>query len=135
MRFRARGRSAAAACLLLMLCCTSSYAQEISRPRWSKRWIVLVATLAAASFADAYTSNGKFEANPLLRDATGRASMGRMIAFKTGAIGGTVLVEALLARKPESSYKSATIVNSGLSAAFGTLAIRNAGVPRAPDAP
>lgn len=135
MRFKAWGRSAAAVCLLLMLCSTSGYAQEISRPRWSKRWIISVATLAAASFADVYTSKGKFEANPLLRDPTGRASVGKMVAFKTGAIGGTVLVEALLARKQESGYKSATILNFGLSAAYGTLAVRNAGIPRAADAP
>jgi len=96
---------------------------------------VSVAALAAASFADAYTSRGKYEANPMLRDASGRASMARMLAFKSGLVGGTVLLEYLLARKEPAVPKSAAIVNFYAAGALTGVAIRNSRIPGVEAAP
>ena len=94
---------------------------------WKKVWTASVAVLAAVNVMDARSSVGRFETNPLLRDGQGRCSAGRTVAVKSAALGGMVLVQALLLRRMphERLEKPSAIVNFAAAATVGAIAYRN----------
>ena len=98
-----------------------------SKRGWKKVWTASVAVLAAVNVADARSSVGRYEMNPLLRDGQGRCSAGRTVAVKSAALGGMVLVQALLQRRmpQERLEKPSAIVNFAAAATVGAIAYRN----------
>src|SRR5512139_2901116 len=112
-------------CLLAAGSLNPCYSQ--AKGGWKKVWKASVAVLAAVNVADASTSFGRYEANPLLRNGQGQCSAGRAIAVKSAASGGLLLVQALLLKRmPEERLeKPAAIVNFAAAATVGAVAYRN----------
>jgi hypothetical protein len=104
-------------------------AQETGRPSWKKRWLVSIVVLAAASALDSGASMGRYEANPLLRNAQGRFSPGRSALFKMSGTAGLVAFQALVCRKDPEYYKASATVNLASAGAFGGMAIRSLRMP------
>ncbi len=90
-----------------------------------KRWIFSAATLVAASLADGFSSQGKYELNPLLRSADGRFSAGRAIAVKSALTAGILGVQWLAARHNTAAYRYSEYGNYAGAAALGSIAARN----------
>ena len=98
-----------------------------SRPdRGSMLFAISVGTYAGASAADAATSWGKREANPLL--ASGNRFSGSSVAVKGGIAGAVLAVEWLLLRRDPSFRRTFTFLNFTVSGVLGGVAARNAGV-------
>ncbi len=92
--------------------------------RQSRLWRWSVATLAAGSATDAWSSYGRFEGNALLRDSRGRFS-GRAIGLKAAFAGGGVAAQWLVFRKRPEMARAAAFTNFGLAGLFTGVAIRN----------
>jgi hypothetical protein len=117
--------------VVCLLCAAPGFAetrnlQEHPRPGAgpSKLWRISVAALAAGSAADAWSSYGRVEANPLLRNPTGRFSA-QSIGLKAAIAGGTVTAQWFMLRRHPGSAKVAAITNFGMAAVFGGVAVRN----------
>jgi hypothetical protein len=108
-----------------------------SRPKWKKAFLATIASLAAANAADAHSSAGRWETNPLLRDSSGRCHSGKAILIKTAASGGFVLLELILLKKMPNRnlHKSFALTNIAASGVVGAVAVRNyrMSIPRPPD--
>ncbi len=96
-----------------------------------------VVALVGANVLDVVSSRGAYEANPNLRDAAGRFSVGRGVAVKSAASGGLLLMQWLLLKKaPREDLRKPFAVTNIISAGVvGGTAISNFKVPRAPAAP
>lgn len=117
--------------VVCLLCVAPGFAEtrnllEHPRPgaRPSKLWRISVAALAAGSAADAWSSYGRPEANPLLRSATGHFSA-QAIGIKAAIAGGTVAAQWLVLRKRPETARAAAITNFGMAAVFSGVAARN----------
>lgn len=99
---------------------------EHPRPgtRPSKLWRFSVAALAASSAADAWSSYGRTEANPLLRSPGGTFSA-RALGIKAAIAGGGVAAQWLVMRKRPESANAAAITNFGMAGLFTGVAARN----------
>ena len=94
--------------------------------RPSKLWRLSVAALAAGSTADAWSSYGHVEANPLL--GGGSRFSGRAIGLKAAVAGGVIAGQWLLMRKHPESARAAAITNFGMAAVFSGVAMHNRAV-------
>lgn len=102
-------------------------ARRQNRKRWKKAWIASWAAFAAVNVVDVYSSRGKTELNPLLRNSTDQFSVGRATVIKA-AVGGAFFAfqRWIIRRHPDSNhYKTFAIANSGASAAMGAVAVHN----------
>jgi hypothetical protein len=115
--------------LLLLTVLLLPAASAADRPaRWRAVWRVSQALLAGADAADAASSWGKIEANPLVR-AGPRFSYGSL-AIKLGALsGGLAAQHYILRRAPEQTPLFAS-ANLAAAAILGVVAGRNMQVPR-----
>ena len=125
-------RSLAAAALVLALLAPSAGSAQQQRPRGKRLWLISALSLAAASVLDTTSSLGRYEANPLLRNTQGRFSAGRAVAWKSGAIGGTLLAQLVAARKKpdDNLYRPLTLLNFGTTGLVSATAVRNYHQPR-----
>jgi hypothetical protein len=117
--------------LVCLLCAGPGFAETrnlLEHPapgaRPSKLWRISVAVLAAGSAADAWSSYGRSETNPLLRNSGGRFSA-QAIGIKAAVAGGTVAAQWLVLRKRPETAKAAAITNFGMAALFSGVAVRN----------
>jgi hypothetical protein len=101
---------------------------------WQKLWSASVASVVAANVADAATSLGRYEGNPLLRNAQGRLSPGRVVLIKASGTGGLLLLQCILRRRMphQRLEKPAAIINFTAAAAVGAVAYRNSTISKAP---
>ncbi len=97
------------------------------RKKWKKAWIASWAAFAVANVLDMGTSQGKYEANPLLRRSDGTFASGRAAGIKIGtgaALLGTQLW--LIHKKPEKNlYKGFTFANSAAAGGLAAVAASN----------
>ena len=96
--------------------------------RWRAVWRVSQALLAGADAADAASSWGKNEANPLVR-AGQRFSYGSL-AIKLGALGGGLAAQHYILRKAPEQVPLFASANLAAAAMLGVVAGRNMQVPR-----
>ena len=118
-----------AAFLILLFAVILPAASAADRPsRWRAVWRVSQAMLAGADAADAASSWGKNEANPLVR-AGQRFSYGSL-AIKLGALGaGMAAQHYILSKAPNKAPLFAT-TNLAAAAMLGVVAEHNMRVPR-----
>lgn len=90
----------------------------------SKLWRLSVAALIASSTADAWSSYGRVEANPLLRSPGGRFSA-QAIGLKAVIAGGSVAAQWLVLRRRPETAKAAAISNFGMAGLFTGVTARN----------
>lgn len=111
--------------------------EQSGRRKWKKAWIASWVAFAAVSALDAHSSQGRREANPLLRNSDGRFSNGKASLLK-GALGGGFFAFQLWTAKknPEvNHYRAFTLTNTAVTAGLGAVAIRNYGLPSIQTAP
>lgn len=111
--------------------------QAETKRRSKKLWVASIAALVAANAFDAYSSRGRYEANPLLRGPQGHFSTGRGLLLKSGTAAGTILTQALLAKAaPERNlYTASAAINLVSAGALAGIAARNLRVGKATPAP
>jgi len=97
--------------------------------RWHTIWRVSQALLAGADAADAASSWGKQETNPLVRTGS-RFSYGSL-AIKLGALTGGAVAQHYILRK--APYQTPIFASANLAAAalLGVAAVHNMHVPAA----
>jgi len=115
--------------LILLFAVILPAASAADRPsRWRAVWRVSQAMLTGADAADAASSWGKNEANPLVR-AGQRFSYGSL-AIKLGALGaGMAAQHYILSKAPNKAPLFAT-TNLAAAAMLGVVAEHNMRVPR-----
>lgn len=92
-------------------------------PGWWRRHLGDTALHLGATSADAATSWGRVELNPLLRSADGRFGA-RGLGLKLGLFGAVELVKWRLAKRyPRERW--VRVLSLGPAAAFGGVAVRN----------
>lgn len=111
--------------LLVLTLAANCFAASPAEARWKKTWLLSAAVLVAASFADAHTSLGRSEANPLLRNSRGEFSGARAVALKSTAVGGTLALEICLSRSRPQLRRAGSVVNFASAAALTAAAARN----------
>jgi hypothetical protein len=122
--------------LLLCVCTAALSAQEFSTvepsPSKGKRlWMWSLAALAAGNIADAHSSWGKLEANPVLAGAQGRFDW-RSVGIKIGIQAPMVGFQLWQAHKHPSPslYRGYTVTNFAVGGALGAVSIHNYGLSR-----
>jgi len=116
------------AVLLLFTVLLLPSALAADRPaRWRTVWRVSQALLAGADAADAASSWGKHETNPLVR--TGQSFGYGSLAIKLGALTGGVVAQHFILRK--APYQTPLFASANLAAAalLGVAAVHNMRVP------
>jgi hypothetical protein len=117
-----------ALCLFTGLGLTAETRDVLEHPRPgarpSKLWRISVVALAASSSADAWSSYGRHEMNPLLRSPDGRFS-GKAIGIKAAIAGSGVVAQWLMLRHRPESAKAAALTNFGMAGIFTGVAVRN----------
>lgn len=86
-------------------------------------WKLSVAVLVAANAADAVSSHGMIESNPIL--GRGVYSDARGALLKAGIVGSVILAEHLVIRRHSSAAKPLVIVNLAVAGATGAAAVHN----------
>jgi hypothetical protein len=105
-------------------------ASGADRPsRWRAVWRVSQAVLAGANAADAASSWGKSEANPLLR--AGQTFSYGSLAVKAGALTGGLVAQHYILRKAPNETPLFASTNLAAAAVLGVVAERNMRVPPA----
>jgi hypothetical protein len=97
--------------------------------RWRAVWRVSQAMLAGADAADAASSWGKNEANPLVRTGT-RFSYGSL-AIKVGALTGGIVAQHYIVRLAPNKTPLFASANLAAAAMLGVVAEHNMHVPAA----
>ena len=117
--------------LFLLSSSTLIRAEEIpAKSEIPKVWKISAVALTSASALDLASSWGKCcESNPLLASADRRFGT-RGLAIKSGALGGTLLMQYLVARRSPRLAKVLSFVNFGAAGVLTSVAVRNYGVPQ-----
>lgn len=113
--------------LVLSMLLPAASAAE-SGVRWRAVWRVSQALLAGADAADAASSWGKQEANPLVRSGQ-RFSYGSL-AIKLGALGGGLAAQHLILRKTPGTAPLFATANLAAAGMLGIVAAHNMRIPR-----
>ena len=115
---------------LLLIVFFLPVASAADRPgRWRALWHASEALLVAGNTADAATSWGKYETNPMLRTGS-RFSYGSL-AIKLGMVTGTIAVQHYVVRKSPNQVRYFAPANLAAAVAFGAIAAHNTTVPAA----
>jgi hypothetical protein len=96
--------------------------------RWRAVWHVSQAMLAGADAADAASSWGKIEANPLVR--SGQTFSYGSLAIKMGALTGGLLAQHFIVRKAPNKTPLFASTNLAAAAMLGIVARHNMNVSR-----
>ncbi|MGA2741208.1 MAG: hypothetical protein ABSG65_27690 [Bryobacteraceae bacterium] len=118
-------RTAAFLILLTVLLLPAASAAD-KASRWRAVWHVSQAILAGADAADAASSWGKNEANPLVR--TGQTFSYGSLAIKAGALGAGMLAQHYIVRRAPGTTPLFATANLAAAAMLGIVAKRNMNV-------
>jgi len=118
-----------AAIALLLITSLSASSQTLVHPgagKLPKRslWKASVAAIVAATVADASSSVGRRELNPVLAGPNGQFGM-RGIALKGVITGGALGMQYLFLRKGNGGDKAAAIANFGMASVYMSAALHN----------
>lgn len=113
--------------VLLVLVTAILPAGNSGRSRSKKQWVASWLAVAAANVLDVHSSQGRREANPLLRDSSGRFSVGKASLIKAAVTGGFFAVQwGVVRSRPESGVvRGFTIANTVAAGGLGAVAVRN----------
>ena len=103
-----------------LLCMSMAAAAE--ERRGSRLWKWSLAVLAAANVADAATSLGHRELNPVLGGGPFGA---RSVGVKMGIAGGGVAIQYLILRHRPAAAPKAAVINFAMAGVTGGIAARN----------
>jgi len=115
--------------IILLLCGLSLQAQDM-KSRAKALFAASVATVSAATLADAGTSWGKAETNPILGQSRFGASQ---IGVKLGLVSAAMAGQYLLMRHSKAQLaKAFTAINFAGAGVLGAVAYHNSAIPRIP---
>ena len=115
--------------LLLLFGLILPAASAADKPsRWRAVWRVSQAMLAGADAADAASSWGKIEANPLVR--SGQTFSYGSLAIKLGALGAGMAAQHFIVSKAPNKTPLFATTNLAAAALLGVVAEHNMHVPR-----
>ena len=103
-------------------------ADKAGWPRWRAVWRVSQVLLAGANAADAASSWGKAEANPLVR--TGSSFGYGSLAIKMGALAGGLTMQHFAMHKDAKQARLMATANVAVSGVLAGVAVHNFRVPR-----
>jgi len=96
--------------------------------RWHKLRKISEVVLIGSNIADAHSSWGQIEANPLLADSQGRFGV-KGVVIKGAVVGGWIAIQRLLNRRGRHN-KTFAIGNFAMAGVFGGVAAKNYKLPR-----
>lgn len=102
---------------------------EHYKGRWHKLRQISEVVLIGSNMADAHSSWGMMEANPLLANSQGRFGV-KGVAIKGAIVGGWIGIQHLLNRRKGRHDKKFAIANFSMAGGFGVIAIHNYKLPR-----
>jgi hypothetical protein len=117
---------------VVLVCASLAAAQDAAPQKKWKRVIFRISqmALAAGNGADAFSSWGRNEINPVF----GRGQFGgQQLALKTAIAGGTMLAQEFIARKVPAAKPVLSIANFGMAGYLGWQAKQNFGFPKIGD--
>jgi cytosine/uracil/thiamine/allantoin permease len=118
------------ALMLLLAALITPLASAAEKPsRWRTVWRVSQGLLAGADIADAASSWGKVESNPLL--ATGSRFSYGSLAIKMGALAGALTAQHFLVRRNREQAALYACANLAATGALSIVAVHNVHVPSA----
>lgn len=99
--------------------------------KWKKRWVASWLAVVAVNALDIHSSRGHGEANPLLRDRSGRFSVGKASLFKLAIGGGFFASQALVMRASPGKdyYRPFTIANTVAAGGLAGVVVHNYSLP------
>ena len=100
---------------------------ERHKGRWSKLRKISEIVLVGSNMADAHSSWGRVEANPLLANSQGRFGV-KGVVIKGAIVGGWLGIQHLLNRRGRHDKKFA-IANFAVAGGFGVIAVHNYRLP------
>lgn len=112
--------------LIIALLAATAWAQRI--PADNRAWTASVVAVASASAADAATSWGLHEVNPILRGSDGRFGA-KSVEIKAGLMAGMIVLEYLTRRQHRKAWTRLNLAAAGM---FGVTAYRNESVRTIP---
>lgn len=89
------------------------------------RWIASVVAVMAGGVLDVASSRGRFERNPLARNASGQCNVGRLATLKAGALGGTLALQWVYARHHREAYRPLAWANGAIAGGLVGVAAHN----------
>jgi hypothetical protein len=95
----------------------------------SASWKVSAIVLVGALAADAATSWGKREINPLVPTANGQFG-GRSLGLKAGVAGGSLVAQHFLLKKSPQAERAMTFANFGMAGLLTSAAVSNSRVSK-----
>jgi hypothetical protein len=98
---------------------------------WRKRWVASWLAVIAVNALDLHSSRGHGEANPLLRNSSGRFSVGKASLFKLAIGGGFFASQALVMRasRKKDYYRPFTIANTVAAGGLAGVVVHNYSLP------
>jgi hypothetical protein len=115
--------------VIVLLCATGLFAQDL-KSRTKKLFTASVAAVSAAAVADAGTSWGKAEMNPVLGQSRfGLSQTGIKVGLVSAAIAGQLF---LLRHHNQHAAMGFATVNFASAAVLGAIAYHNSTIPRMP---
>ena len=114
---------------LMVMMSASAWSQTLVHPGVGQKpkgsfWKASVAVLLAATAADAGTSIGRRELNPMLAGPNDRFGM-RGVAIKGLLTGGAIGMQYVFLRKGNGGSKAASIANFGMASVYTSAALHN----------
>lgn len=101
---------------------TQASAPVVLRPFIAAPWEISIGVLAGSNIADAASSRGLYELNPVL----GRGHFGaRQLAIKSALVGGSIAFQRWSIARHPGRRRAFTILNFASSAGFAAIATRN----------
>jgi hypothetical protein len=97
------------------------------RTKWKKRWIATWLAVAVLNSLDIQSSRGHGEANPWLRNSSGRFSAGKAILLKSAIGGGLFATEWWIVRRNprKDYYKPFTVLNTVAAGGLAGVVVHN----------
>jgi len=96
---------------------------EAASNKWRKVWKISLVVMTSANFADAASSYGKAETNPILAS---NGQFGRKtLALKVGIVAGLTIAEIVLHHKRPEVERVAALLNFAVAGSFSAAAIHN----------
>ena len=118
-------------CLAILLATPTLQAETPSHRPGKKWWLLSCAALVAVNAMDVHSSRGLGEANPLLRDPSGRFAPQKATLLKGAITGGFLAFQYGLTRtQPQKNhYRAFTLANTVAAGGLGAVAARNYSLP------
>lgn len=115
-------------CIVIVLLCSAGMHAESLRSRTRKLFVASVAAVTTAAVADAATSWGKAESNPVLGQSRfGMGQTGIKIGLVSAAVAGQYLIMRHHSARAAAGFAAVNFASAGV---LGAVAFHNSTIPQ-----